>query len=119
MAAWKRWSWRYRVGALFALALLLQGASCPLDLFQRATFHVPGVGNVIAERFYDADGNYFLVEEIDANGARGFRRYYYPSREYVLIFGTIFNRGDYIPGLPSSSSAIPGAVGTAPAPPQF
>ena len=119
MTAWTRWSRRYRVGALFALALLLQGASCPLDLFQRTTVNVPGVGNVIAERFIDESGNgYFMVEEIDRNGARGFRRVYYPSREYVIIVGTFNQRGDYVPGQWwHSAPGIPGAVGTLPTPP--
>jgi hypothetical protein len=118
MTAWKRWSWRYRVVALFALALLLQGASCPVDIFQRPTFPVPGVGNVITERFIDDTGaGYFLVEQIDKNGARGFRRYYYPSREYVIIIGYITQRGDYLPGMWYPASSVPGAVGTLPSPP--
>jgi hypothetical protein len=118
---WTRWSWRYRLGALFALMLLLQGASCPLDLFQRATVAVPGVGNVIFEYFRDGPANgYFLVEEITAGGARGFRRVYYPSREYMIILGTFINRGDNVPGqwwLDGGGSGLPGATGTSPIPP--
>jgi hypothetical protein len=120
MPVWKRWSWRYRLGALFALMLLLQGASCPLDLFQRPTVAVPGVGNVIFEYFSDDPSNgYFLVEQIDRNGARGFRRVYYPSREYVIILGTFINRGDYVPGQwwLSGLAGLPGAAGTFPTPP--
>lgn len=119
MSAWKRWSWRYRVGALFALALLLQGASCPVDVFQRPTVAVPGVGNVIPEYFKDGPANgYFLVEQIDRNGARGFRRVYYPSREYMIILGIFIQRGDNVPGQWwHSSPGIPGASGTLPTPP--
>jgi hypothetical protein len=119
MLVWKRWSWRYRIGVLFALLLLLQGATCPLDLFQRTTVAVPEVGNVIVEYFWDGPANgYFLVEQIDRNGARGFRRVYYPSREYVLIIATFRQRGDYVPGQWwNSPSSIPGAAGTLPAPP--
>lgn len=121
MTAWKRWSWRYRIGALFALALLLQGANCPLDVFQRTTVNVPGVGNVIAEYFKDGPASgYFLVEQIEGDGARGFRRVYYPSPEYFIILGFFQQRGDHVPGqwwLQGQAAGLPGAAGTLPAPP--
>jgi hypothetical protein len=55
MSTWKRWPWRYRLGALFALMLLLQGASCPQIAKILPTYAVPGVGDVVPEKFYDRD----------------------------------------------------------------
>ena len=122
MSAWKRWSWRYRVGALFALALLLQGASCPLDLFSRPTFFVPtssdGDGlRVIGELFTDEKGDhYYLVETIGPGGARGFRRVYPGSLDYIRIswwWPTVVGQNNR----PPDRSSIPGGSGMMPNPP--
>lgn len=120
MTAWRRWSWRYRVGALFALALLLQGASCPVDLLSRPTYVVrtnSGDLKVIGEVFTDEKGEtYFLVEDITPSGARGLRRVYPGTLEYYLIviwFETSRTEGTG----PFDRSGFPGASGTLPAPP--
>jgi hypothetical protein len=120
MSTWKRWPWRYRLGALFALMLLLQGANCPLHVFQQQTYKVPSdavPGRVIATWFTDENGEqYFLMEEIDSRtGARGFRRVYPDSGAYwaILIyfrthpeFAGVFDR-----------QVIPGGVVRHPPPP--
>lgn len=112
MTTWKRWSWPYRVGVLFALLLLLQGASCPLDVFQRQTYTVPGVkGGVIAQWYADENGDpYFLVEEIDSKtGARGFRRTVFNSPEYMFILMYFWGNRDTFPGV-FDRDVIPGGV---------
>ncbi len=110
MSAWKRWSWRYRVGVLFALALLLQGANCPLHVFQQQTYAVPNApGRVIGTWFTDENGqNYFLMEEIDSRtGARGFRRIYSNHGAYWTIF-FYFMQPDFAHVL--ERQVIPGGV---------
>lgn len=117
MTTWKRWSWRYRVGALFALALLLQGASCPVDVLTRPTYYVPAVNKrVIAEYFIDEHGNpYFLVETIDSTGARGFRRTVFNSPEYIFILLYFVQFQDDFPGI-FDRAGTPGGTGTLPTP---
>ncbi len=118
MSAWKRWSWRYRVGALFALSLLLQGAYCPLHVLQQQTYTVPGVkGGVIAEYFIDENGDpYFMVEQIDSTGARGFRRTVLNSPEYMFILMYFWGNRDNFPGM-FDRNVIPGGVAAHPPPP--
>jgi hypothetical protein len=117
MTTWNRWPWRYRLGALFALMMLLQGASCPLDVFQRQTYTVPSVrGGVIAERFIDDSGrHYFLIEEIDRNGARGFRRAYIGSPDYQTIMVYFWANRDTFPVV-FDRAGVPGGAGSLPVP---
>jgi len=121
MHTWKRWSWRYRVGALFALALLLQGSNCPLGgsrtfLATDPTYTVPGVGEVF--RFVDIEeerGASYVIKEIDPSTGRYWRIYPGDPR-YGLIaayFGNL-SRGS---SNPPDRSSLPGGTGTPPPPP--
>lgn len=120
MTTWKRWSWRYRLLALGALLLLLQGASCPVDLLSRPTYVVPTTsGNlrVIGEAFTDEQGrSYFLVEDVTPGGARGLRRVYPGTAEYFFLV-TWFEKSRIENTGPFDRSGIPGAASTLPAPP--
>jgi hypothetical protein len=121
MTTWNRWPWRYRLGALFALMLLLQGANCPLHVFQQQTYKVPSdavSGRVIGAWFTDENGkNYFLMEEIDSRtGARGFRRVYIDHPAYWPIFLYFGAHPDFGPGM-FDRQVIPGGVARHPPPP--
>lgn len=121
MSTWKRWSWRYRIGVLFALMMLLQGASCPLPNNNTPTFMVPGVkGPVLAQRFTDDRGRrYFMVVTYEKDGVRGYRYVFQDENatEYAII-----DQHFYFVNSPASvvsdRAGLPGASGAPPPPAQ-
>lgn len=119
MTTWKRWSWRYRIGALFALVLLLQGAACPLPPDNTPTYDVRNVGKVVGQRYYDSRKNqyYFLVVVEEKDGAKGYRYVYERDNaaEYWYIDFTLLNIYGHPPGTPDRAG-IPGGAGGLPAP---
>jgi len=117
MSTWKRWSWRYRIGVLFALMMLLQGASCPTYLDETA-YSVPGIeGKVIAKRYVtDSGRHYYLIEIPGPNGTQDYRYAYDDSAAYQVIENyflgspNISVNGLDRAGLPGGSGAPPPAA---------
>jgi hypothetical protein len=89
MSTWKRWPWRYRLGALFALMLLLQGASCPQIAELLPTYAVPGVGDVVPEKYYESDIDRYSykvrVKYADNPPRYVYERFYQGTPEYQAI----------------------------------
>ena len=118
MTTWKRWPWYYRVGALFALALLLQGASCPYVVNFLPRYQVPGVsGNVIPEKYVDGYGRrYYVVEHVQTRDGRDYpymSYHYYDSAEYQRI-DAYFRVHTELQVIGYDRSAIPGGTGALP-----
>jgi hypothetical protein len=120
MSTWKRWSWRYRISALFALMMVLQGASCPLPSDNLATFMVPGIkGPVLAQRFTDDRGrHYFMIVSYEKDGVRGYRYVFEDSDpgEYLIIDHHFYFVNSSAPA-GFDRAGIPGGAGTPPAVP--
>jgi hypothetical protein len=117
MSTWKRWSWRYRLGALFALALLLQGSYCPLFgqtgyNFNDPSFTVPGVGEVFLLK--DRNTGEYVLKVIDPATRRFVR--IGPGDPRFPAIDAVF-RAMHVPQNPSDRAGLPGGSGTAPLPP--
>lgn len=120
MTTWKRWSWRYRIGALFALTLLLQGASCPQITKILPRYQVPGIGSVVPERSYDANvGKYYYRVEYKhvVNGMTYYTHgwYYEGSWQYQTI-DNYFRAHPDLPVLGLDRYATPGGASALPPP---
>lgn len=113
---WKRWSWRYRLGILFALMLLLQGATCPIAESTPA-FTVPGVGPVFADTEYDdATGRFGYVIKRIVPGTGRYERVYPGDPRYAII-QKFFQTHPLLPPNQADRAGIPGGIGVLPAPP--
>jgi hypothetical protein len=116
MTAWKRWSWRYRVGIVFALMMLLQGATCPIG-DNTPTFSISGVGPVYADSEYDdATGRWGYVIKRIVPGTGRYERVYPGDPRYVII-QTFFGTNPSLPPSQTDRSSVPGGAGGLPAPP--
>jgi hypothetical protein len=115
ISTWKRWPLHYRVGVLFALALLLQGQTCGV-LFapdMSSSTYVPGIaGKVSPQRQVSSDGrHYYGIYD----PTRGQRVVYEGSPEYAII--DQFFRGSANPAAAGDRAGVPGGAGSLPIPP--
>ncbi len=120
MMPWKRWSWRYRLGVLFALMLLLQGASCPRITNMLPRYQVPGAGSVVPEKYYapNLGKHYYVVEHpqtLNDVTTYTYGYYYEGSAEYQTI-DNYFRAHPDLPVVSFERFGIPGAAGSLPAP---
>lgn len=118
MAAWNRWSWRYRAGVLLALMLLLQGASCPEIAKILPTYAVPGIGDVVPEKYYESDidrYSYLVRKKYADNPPRYvYERFYQGTPEYQAIETFFRTHPEFYV---VDRDVIPGAVAVSPPPP--
>jgi hypothetical protein len=121
MTTWKRWTWRYRIGALFALMLLLQGASCPEITNMLPRYQVPGVGSVVPEKYYASNvgKHYYVVERPQTlNGVTTYvYSYYYEGSPQYQAIDTYFRAHAELPVVGFERFGIPGSAGSLPTPP--
>lgn len=121
MMPWKRWSWRYRIGALFALMLLLQGASCPQITNILPRYQVPGIGSVVPEKYYSSDlgKHYYVVEYPQTlNGFTTYTHgYYYEGSAQYQTIDNYFRAHPELSVVSFERFGTPGAASTLPTPP--
>ena len=113
---WKRLSHRYRIGALFALMLMLPGLTGCMFSIPAPRYTVPGVGGeVVGDLQTGSDGRRYYGIETVVNGRLHQRVVYEGRREYALI--DAYFRELRKPGHPANDrSSIPGGAGTPPPP---
>ena len=118
MTTWKRWPWSYRVGVLFALALLLQGASCPYIDSLLPRYQVPGIGAVIAQRYYNAHTgqHYFKIDRPETLAGKTYygESYCYEGSEAYQTIDTYFRVHTELQVADFDRSAIPGGAASLP-----
>lgn len=118
MVTWTRRSGRNWLGALFSLAMLLQGAGCILYQDDGTPYTVPGIKGQVYSHRYDVNGigtRYYAIQVgTNAGGGPIFRYVYEGSSEYEII--ERFFRTNSISVAGSDRSGIPGGTGTLPVP---
>jgi hypothetical protein len=116
----QRWSLSYRVAALVAVLLLLQGASCPIDGPNGSPFvHIGGTNLAVwGERLtYEGKPAYYVCEINSSGGLGNCRFISLGDPTYVqidLYFQLIQERH---PSDTIDRGSIPGGVGPPPPPP--
>lgn len=120
MTPWKQWSWRYRIGVLFTLMLLLQGASCPKLTKLLPAYQVPGVGSVVPEKYYSSDlgKHYYLIENkstVNGYTSVGYGYYYEGSWQFQAI-DDYFRAHPELPVISLDRFDAPGGASSLPPP---
>jgi hypothetical protein len=113
MTTWKRWSWRYRLIVLVALAPLLQGCFVADSAFTTTapSVNVPGVGEVFLSQ--DPSTGEYVLKVPDPNTHRYVR--VGPGDPRYPIIDAFFHRP--VAPNPHERAGVPGGAGALPAPP--
>jgi hypothetical protein len=116
---WKRWSLPYRIGILFALMMLLQGASCLAVSDLIPSFTVPGAGGkVYAEVFRSANGVPYYQVLVRDDGKTRYFTYVYPGNpQYDAIVNFFRSHPEITVYDFFAPASVPGAAGSPPPPP--